>query len=156
MKLLSAALALGLVGHAFAHGDEHRPTIRQMGYLTGDWVHAADGVTIEEHWVGPVGGVMAGLAITHSDRPGAATRIEFMSIEERDGTLVFTARPGGAQVTEFRLTESDNGIATFENPQHDFPQRITYAIDGGELETLVARIEGGGREIEWRYARMAR
>jgi hypothetical protein len=42
--------------------------------------------------------------------------------------------------------------AIFENPQHDFPQRVIYRRDG---ESLFARIEGqmGGtqRAVEWRY-----
>ncbi len=160
MRTVCLAALVLLGGVAAAHDEEHRPTIRQMGYLTGVWVESRNGVTVEEHWVGPVGGVMAGISITHSDRLGAATRIEFMSIEERAGTLVFTARPDGAEPTEFRLKESDNGIATFENAAHDFPQRITYEIAGEDLDILNARIDGvvdgENRTMSWSYRRMAR
>ena len=45
----------------------------------------------------------------------------------------------------------------FENPMHDFPQRILYWRDGDQL---VARIEGTVRNApkheEWRFDRAAR
>jgi hypothetical protein len=31
-----------------------------------------------------------------------------------------------AMPIKFKLTKSENGIFTFENPEHDFPQRIIY------------------------------
>lgn len=31
-----------------------------------------------------------------------------------------------AMPIKFKLTTSENGIFTFENPEHDFPQRIIY------------------------------
>ena len=151
--------AILLAGIAAADEDEHKASIRQMGFLTGDWSQTKDGITTEEHWVGPVGGVMAGVSITHADKPGFETRMEFMSIIERDETLVFIARPGPGAPTEFTLKEADNGIATFENAGHDFPQRVTYEIAGENLEVLKARIEGTiegeTRSMDWEYQRQA-
>ncbi|MFT3808383.1 MAG: DUF6265 family protein [Micropepsaceae bacterium] len=155
--LVLAAALVACAGPALADDDdEHMPNIRQMGFLTGAWSQTIDGITTEEHWVGPIGGVMAGVSITHSDKPGFQTSTEFMSIVESGGTLVFIARPGPEAPTEFRLKESDNGIATFENEDHDFPQRITYEIDG-DMDVLKARIEGVSegrtRAMEWTYRR---
>lgn len=157
---LAMIAAAGLIGLAAAADDEHGAlTIARMGFLAGDWSQTRDGVTTEEHWVGPVGGVMAGIGITHSQKPGAKTHIEFMSIVERDGTLVFIARPEGQEGGEFTLKESDNGLATFENTAHDFPQRITYEI-AGEFDMLNARIDGTingeARAMTWSYTRVPR
>lgn len=158
LRLILAAATMA--GVALAHDDEHQATIRQMGYLAGDWIETRNGVTVEEHWVGPVGGVMAGVSITHSEKLGSKTSIEFMSIVEKDGTLVFIAQPGGQAPTEFPLKEADNGIATFENPDHDFPQRIIYEIAGEGLNELKARIEGTidgkARSMDWSYKRLPR
>jgi hypothetical protein len=45
--------------------------------------------------------------------------------------------------------------AVWENPAHDFPQRILYTRVA--TDTLVARIEGrtpsGDRSLEWRMSR---
>jgi hypothetical protein len=40
----------------------------------------------------------------------------------------------------FKMTESDKATFTFENKEHDFPQRIIYRIINPD--SVVARIEG--------------
>jgi hypothetical protein len=40
----------------------------------------------------------------------------------------------------FKLTFSDNTYAVFENPGHDFPQKITYQLRNGD--SLIATISG--------------
>jgi hypothetical protein len=155
-NLIAATLLTGL---ASADELDHKASIQQMGYLTGDWSETKNGVTVEEHWTGPVGNIMAGVTITHSDKPGAKTSVEFMTIELVDETLVFTARIDGQPPVAFKLKEADNGIATFENLAHDFPQRITYEI-AGEMDELNARIEGvidgKTRSMAWSYKKLAK
>lgn len=158
--ITAAALAAVLIAAPSAAEDEHNSPFIQVSFLAGDWAQTANGKTVEEHWVGPVGGVMAGVTINYDDgdTTGAATSIEFMSIEQKDGRAVFIARLGGQPPVAFPLKESDNGYLVFENLEHDFPQRIIYSYGGDD--TLDARIEGAidGKEqaIEWRYARMKR
>ena len=53
---------------------------------------------------------------------------EYLRIVERDGGLVYVAQPGGRSPTEFVLTKIDGSRAVFENPRHDFPQRIVYEL----------------------------
>lgn len=43
----------------------------------------------------------------------------------------------------FRLTQYDDSRFVFENPEHDFPQRIIYTVV--TTDSLVARIEGISR-----------
>lgn len=154
-----ALAGIMISGVAVAEEDEHRASMLQMSFLTGDWIEARAGRTVQEHWLGPVGGIMAGFTVTHSDKPGAKTAIEFMSIEEMDGKLTFIARLDGAPPTAFPLKEADNGYAVFENPDHDFPQRITYEL-AGEMDVLNARIDGtvDGKpmSVNWSYKKMAR
>jgi hypothetical protein len=76
---------------------------------------------------------------------------EFTTIERRDSIIVMIPRPKGQRSDEFPLKEVSDGKATWENPTHDFPQRIIYRkAASGEL---VARIEGhtpqGDRGMEW-------
>jgi hypothetical protein len=64
--------------------------------------------------------------------------------------LSFLAQPRGAEgATAFRLVRSAPGEAVFENPAHDFPQRIIYRRTG---DRLTGRIEGAdGQGMEWHY-----
>ena len=159
MKRVLATIGFGaaLLAGALAE-DEHGgpPKIVQMSFLTGDWRQVKDGKTTEEHWIGPVGGLMAGTTITYGE--GAKTTVEPMTIEVRDNTFVFVAHPDGQPMAEFPLKEADNGYAVFENLAHDFPQRVIYSFNGDD--TLNARIEGtiDGKEasVEWSYTRIAK
>ena len=67
------------------------------------------------------------------------------------------AIPSGQAEAAFPLKEIGENAVTFENPQHDFPQRILYRLV--DKDTLVARIEGslGGqaRSADFPYVRCA-
>ena len=76
-------------------------------------------------------------------------------IFERNGRLVFGANPSGQASAEFESIEVSDSTVTFENPTHDFPQRVMYRRRGGD--SLIARVEGmrGGklRGVDFPYAR---
>jgi hypothetical protein len=87
----------------------------------------------------PAGGTMLGIGRTV--KAGKTVEFEFMRIHEApDGKLLFTAIPSGqteATFTQLRLSDAE---IVFENPAHDFPQRVIYRRDGDAR--LVASIEG--------------
>ena len=111
-------------------------------WMAGSWRGTVDGVTMEEHWTSAAGDVMLGM---HRDvRSGVKTSFEFARIEKKGDTLVYQAMPGGRPATPFTLKESSAQRVVFENPEHDFPQRIIY---WRESNKLCARVEGpiGGK-----------
>ena len=85
-----------------------------------------------------------------------AREYEFMRIlAGADGKLQYVAIPSGQPEAAFPVKEIAENAVTFENPQHDFPQRILYRLV--DKDTLVARIEGsvGGqaRAADFPYKR---
>jgi hypothetical protein len=152
---LAAVLAAGLT--TTRAEDELAIKPATFSFLTGDWVQQTKGQTTEEHWIGPVGGVMAGITLNHDASVSAKTSVEFMSIEMREGRYTFIARLGDDPPVGFPLKEADNGLIVFENPAHDFPQRIIYSFDPAE-DALDARIEGTmdgkAQSMSWHYTRM--
>ncbi len=48
---------------------------------------------------------------------------------------------------KFKLTSVSETEAVFENPEHDFPQKITYKLKEGDL---YAAIEGNGKDRKWK------
>ncbi len=126
-----------------------KASIAETAWLTGAWVgtRGTAGMTsIEERWSPPLGGAMLGVSRTVTrDRLRA---FEYLRILERDGGLVYVAQPGGGPPTEFILTElsseSGAGRAVFENPRHDFPQRIVYELSAdGNLTASIGFARGG-------------
>ncbi len=90
----------------------------------------------------PEGGVMLGVSRVISER---GTQFEFLRIAPNGEGLAYLASPRGKPAVAFQLVESAEGHAVFANPEHDFPQRITYRRDG---DTLTARVEAR-RDGEW-------
>jgi hypothetical protein len=116
-----------------------RATISDVAWLAHAWTGDAPGVLLEERWTTPAGGAM--LAVSRTVKDGRLTAFEFLRIVERDGGLVYIAQPGGRPPTEFVLTAVSAQSATFENPAHDFPKMIRYAIRNDGL--LEARVSDG-------------
>lgn len=140
------ALAGLLLGGAA--GQEGMESLR---FLQGCWAgpSGTDG-RIEETWTSPDGGVM--LATTRYLRGGRVTGWELSRIEpDSSGTPALHPYPNGQASVSFRRARGAPGEAIFENPRHDFPQRITYRAAGAD--SLTVRIEGGGRAREWRMGR---
>jgi hypothetical protein len=120
-----------------------------LDWLAGYWLSCEDGVEVSETWSRRRGGIMLGSSITLSDD---AFSWEQTRIEASSEGLSFHALPRGQAHASFRLVRSGPGEAIFENPEHDFPQRVIYRRQG---ERLTGRIEGvangQAQGIEWHY-----
>jgi hypothetical protein len=128
-------------------------TVDSLGWLAGTWEGTDSGVASEETWTVPRGGTLLGV---HRDvRDGRTVSFEFLRIETTPAGLVYLASPQGKPATPFTLKELGERKVVFENPNHDFPQRILYWI--AEDGALHARIEGKMGEKaasqEWRWIR---
>lgn len=134
--------AIGAFVFAFVVGavvaEDDPPSLEALGWMAGHWSLERGDVTMEELWTPPKGGVMLGL---HRDvRAGDRAFFEYLRIEQQPEGLVYLASPMGRPPTPFPLVAIEDGKVAFENPDHDYPQRIIYQIrDDG---TLLARIEG--------------
>lgn len=126
--------------------------IDQLAWLSGCWTQAQKDGTTEEHWMKPAGGTMLGMSRTV--RGGRTTEYEFLQIRDEKGTLAYVARPSGQPEAIFPLKTAGTGEVIFENPQHDFPQRIMYRRTS---TGVTARIEGTRngqlRGIDFPFAR---
>lgn len=122
--------------------DPTEASIEAVSWMAGTWIGTSRSSSTEESWISPKGGAMLGTSRTVSGERMVA--FEFLRIVERDGGLVYFAQPGGRSATEFVLTEMGDKRAVFENPRHDFPQRIVYEqSDDGALTASIGFINGG-------------
>ena len=129
-----AAAALGPGGSAHAVGV----TAAELTWLRGCWASTTGEAGSGEQWTAPAGGSLLGTSRTVRD--GRMVAFEFLRIiEEPENSLSYIAQPSGQRETSFRLIRSEAQALVFENPHHDFPQRITYRLDG---DVLQASIEG--------------
>ena len=117
------------------------PALANLAWLTGSWASDAGGMRSEEHWTQPSAGTMFG--VNRTMRSGKTVFFEYLRIEARPDGVYFLASPVGRDpATPFKLISVSEHKVTFENPEHDFPTRITYWRDG---DTLHATAEGESR-----------
>ena len=86
------------------------------------------------------------IAVSRTVRNSKTIAYEYLRIEETgEKSLALFASPSGQNTARFDMVSLTENEVIFENPEHDFPQRIIYRLndEGG----LLGRIEGqsGGR-----------
>ena len=128
--------------------DQHR-------FLTGCWERRTPRGTVEERWSTPKGGMMQGMGRTF--RGDSLVEYEFVLIREIGGRVVYEAHPSGQAPNTFPLKTLTDSLVEFEDPAHDYPQRVGYRKAGAD--SLIAWIDGttprGPRRVEFPYARAA-
>ena len=153
-----AAAALAAHGQDAAKAAPARPSanlvelvtstdspLNGIAWLAGCWAGRTGKVEFREHWMRPAAGMMLGMGRTTTE--GKLVGYEAMRIElDAGGVPVFVAKPSDKPEARFKSVNYDEKGISFENPDHEFPQRIKYQLkaDG----SLDARIEGNykGRE----------
>jgi len=112
--------------------------VSALTWLAGCWSQSRASGVVEEHWMAPSGGSMLGMSRTVAD--GKTVEYEFLRVAEVNGRLSYIAKPSGQPEAVFPLKSMEPAGVVFENPAHDFPQRVIYRrqSDG----SITARIEG--------------
>lgn len=144
-------LALMVVMTTAVAGQQAKPILDALAWMAGSWSGTSGGIDMEEHWTTARGHSMIGM---HRDvGKGRTLGFEFLRIEQQGDAIVYLSMPNGrSPATPFPLKELSGTRVVFENPSHDFPQRIIYWKDGADLR---ARIEGtqngnvGSQEWRW-------
>jgi hypothetical protein len=131
--LMITMLALACTSFA-----QTKPSIKDLSWLSGCWEGRERDAVIEEMWSKPGG--MSLLGLGRKVKENRTVSFEFMQFREENGTLVFLPQPGGGPRVSFPLKDSFRGKMTFENKEHDFPQRVIYERKDPGL--MLATVEG--------------
>lgn len=121
------------------HSVAQATDVSSLAWLAGCWSAEQGEAGSGEQWLPPAGGTLFGVSRTVKN--GKTVEFEFLQLRLNDaGKLIFIAMPAGQKQTTFFASAIGKDSVTFENPQHDFPQKVIYRLqpDG----RLIARIEG--------------
>ena len=159
---LGAALTLSLMGAVIvalgaraADASAPKPTVTAMAWLAGTWSFERNGRVVTERWTEPSGGMMIGTSQTVAN--GRTVGYEFIVIRaDAAGNLLYIAKPSGQAETTFKLVRCSEGEVMFENPTHDYPQQVSYALkdDGTLLAAIDGTKSGKARRVEFPYRRV--
>lgn len=146
-RLFVAVLALLLMAQAAPPAR-----VSDLAWMSGRWeTQAAQGRWTEEVWSAPRGGMMLGFSRSGANE--AIREFEFLRVAAgADGVPAYLAQPGGGPAVAFRLTAHSRTSATFDNPGHDFPQRIRYVRTGNMMVATISALDGSNA-MSWTYRR---
>ena len=154
MTLAVLSLAAALLGPV-AVTDAR--SAANLSWMAGYWLSCEGDREVSETWSDSRGGLMLGNALTltggqasyESARIGP---VPHSSGADTEGVIAYFAQVGDDPAVVFPVVQVSASRVVFENPGHDFPQRVIYERDG---DVLKARIEGhmGDRmqSMDWRY-----
>ena len=153
-RLAILAVVLGAVFSPAAAG-QMKTTFDKLSWIAGCWQgDMRGGAKTQEQWMKPEGGSMLGMSRTVVN--GKTPFFEFLQIKREGDDLYYVARPQGKEPTSFKLVKLNDNAAIFENPEHDFPQRIVYQrqIDGSLIALLEGDDKGKPKRVEFPMQRV--
>ena len=118
----------------------------ELDWLAGSWCSNGNGRQIEEVWLTEAGGAMLGLSRTVQGQK--LESFEYMRVASDGGAARFHVQPNGAPPTVFAQAERGDDWIRFENPAHDFPNRIEYRREGDKLHAYIAGPGNDGKEMK--------
>ena len=144
MKKITLAFAAALIGSIFfvsTRAQETKPSIQSLAFIAGCWeINKPEKKSlISEQWMSPVGDAMIGMS--RRMKNGKMGGFEYLRIVQNAEDIYYISKPSeNKEETSFKLIKWAANEATFENPTHDFPQRIIYKLT--KTGAFSARIEG--------------
>jgi hypothetical protein len=111
-----------------------------LNWLLGCW-ESTDGSS-REVWVRQSDEQLIGFSVALAQ--GQVVFYETLSIGiDDDGNAHYTAHPEGQPATVFSAETQRGNEIEFINPQHDFPQKISYRPEGDQLLASISLLDGG-------------
>lgn len=113
-----------------------QPAAQTLNWLTGCW-QSEDGST-REIWSQSEDGYYFGYSVVLKE--DKVVFFEQMRIDP-GGMPTFQAYPRGAGPSGFPAVSLTEKGVTFANPDHDYPQKITYIREGDALKAVISLID---------------
>lgn len=131
-----------------------RPEFSKIAWLLGSWEGRDSNSVYFEHWKEAGKELFEGRAVVIVK--GDTVFSERVTIEIRDSVLIYRVIIGKNEPVLFKLVAADEQSVSFSNPQHDFPQNISYKIQpDGSLYAYVDGMAGKNyKKEEYFYQRM--
>ena len=112
--------------------------------FVGCW-QSEDGLAIES-WTADPSGWLFGYAVNRDDD----NKVKFFEQMRFDGETLTVIGPND-DPTQFTRVKSESGYI-FENPDHDYPQRISYWPSFGKLDADISLLDGS-KKVEFKKFR---
>ncbi len=106
----------------------HKPSVEDLKWLQGSWSGTgSDGTLFREMWTQESDKLFTGRGVALN--AGDTVFQEAFKLQEVEGVPYYVTKvPDNPEPVLFKLSFMKNDSAVFENQEHEFPQRIIYAL----------------------------
>lgn len=123
--------------------SQEKTAMQKLLWIVDSWV-SPDGSDSRSYEEWKVTGDNLYEGSSKTIKNGEVTFSETLKIENTpDGIYYVADVPHNPAPVKFLLTNVSDTSAVFENPEHDFPKKITYLLEEGNLHAF---IEGPGKD----------
>lgn len=148
--LIFCVLPVVLSGQGCTRSEDH---IGRLQHIEGYWEMKLDDRTIVEYWKKVSNDGYSGGSFMVNGNDTIVT--ELLKIIMEKNKLYYIPTVFGQndnKPVKFRLTSFTDTSFTFNNPDHDYPNTITYLIH--DTDSLIALISGGDQRSRFGYYRV--
>jgi len=117
-------------------GPTAEQKLQALKWVSGSWSGKMWGGEFHAYYSTPDGGKI--LSHSYLKKGGKQSFYEFEKFDVQKGQVVYIPFPGGRRAKHFLLTESGRMRAVFDNPEKDYPTRITFERDENLLEITLS------------------
>jgi hypothetical protein len=152
--LLMACLAIACL---CVHAQNQNRDFERLDLMVGTWKMESGKGILYESWRKINDSTLKGRSFKINGKD--TVLLEQVDLIKTGGEIQYIPVVNGQnndKAVIFALSKTENGIYIFENSNHDFPQRIVYALP--EANVLHAWIEGNMngkfRRVDYKYTRL--
>lgn len=146
MKRIVLVVFISIIFYSGGSLAQNENDMKKLEWIVENWVSADSELRSYERWEKSSDGLFTGSSQTIKN--GDTIFSESLNIERtEDGIFYIADVKHNPAPVKFKLTEISESKAVFENPGHDFPQKISYELTEGNLH---AWIEGPGKDGKWK------
>jgi len=137
--------------------SEKYKKMQQFSVFVGEWEFEIDNGVFGERWEQKNDSVFSGYGYMVIGEDTVSR--EVLSVEQQGNDIfyiVIVEDHNDGQPVKFRLVSDADNTFVFENMEHDFPQKISYKIEGNDQIQAVVEgfIEGEPDKLELFYTRV--
>ena len=141
MKFTVGILVLLLLVSCQKKSDKKYEQLEKMGWLIGNWENNMPKGTLKESWTKENDSTFS--AKSYFIKGQDTLHNEAISITQKNDVITYSSKILGEnndKFVDFKLISANEKVCVFENPTHDYPQKIIYKKT--ENNSLIITIAG--------------
>lgn len=150
-KRLLLIISLLVSMHVGYAQESNKQKFKKLEWLTGKWIrtNSSAGQSGYETWNKVSDLKLSGKGITLKGKEVVFTEHLELIVKGNDIFYVVTVS-GEKMPVYFKLTAIDANGFSCENPEHDFPKKITYSRSGNQVKAVIS---GDGKSVDYIFVR---